>query len=128
MTPMVLSASTLQGDDVVNPGGEKLGKLKEVMIDITTGNVGYAVLSRGGVMGMGEKLFAVPWSIMTVDGDNEQIVLDVTEEFLDGAPGFDPDHWPEFSSPAWGEDIHRHYGIEPYWSTDSDDTTLPPLT
>lgn len=127
MTPMVLSASTLEGDDVVNPGGEKLGKLKEVMIDITTGNVGYAVLSRGGVMGMGEKLFAIPWSIMTVDGESEQIVLDVTEDFLDAAPGFDPDHWPEFSSPEWGEDIHRHYGIEPYWNSEADET-LPPLT
>jgi sporulation protein YlmC with PRC-barrel domain len=127
MTPMVLSASTLEGDDVVNPGGEKLGKLKEVMIDITTGSVSYAVLSRGGVMGMGEKLFAIPWSIMTVDGDNEQIVLDVTEDFLDAAPGFDPDHWPEFSSAEWGEDIHRHYGIEPYWSAEADET-IPPLT
>jgi sporulation protein YlmC with PRC-barrel domain len=127
MTPTVLSASTLEGDDVVNPGGEKLGKLKELMIDITTGSVGYAVLSRGGVMGMGEKLFAIPWSIMTVDGDNEQIVLDVTEDFLDTAPGFDPDNWPEFSSPTWGEDIHRHYGVEPS-GRGTPDGTVPPLT
>jgi sporulation protein YlmC with PRC-barrel domain len=127
MTPSVLSASTLEGDDVVNAAGTKLGTLKELMIDITSGELSYVVLSRGGLMGMGERLYAIPWGLVSIDGDNQQILLDLDEEFLDRSPGFDPDNWPEFSSQTWGEDLHRHYGVEPYWGGRGGEAA-PPLT
>src|ERR1700693_59169 len=57
----VLAASTLAGDQVQNTAGENLGKVDEIMIDIPAGKVAYAVLSFGGFLGMGNKLFAVPW-------------------------------------------------------------------
>ena len=63
----VLSASTLEGNDVRNSAGEDLGKVDEIMIDIPSGRVAYAVLSFGGVMKMGNKLFAVPWNALRVD-------------------------------------------------------------
>lgn len=115
MTPQVLSSGTLTGDDIVNPAGESLGTLKELMFDLSTGEVAYAVMTRGGIAGMGAKLFAVPWQLMNVDGENKRLVIDVDEEILDNSPGFDPDNWPSFSDVEWLEGVHRHFGTDPYW-------------
>ena len=68
----VLSASTLKGDDVYNLKGVRLGDVKEIMMDIQSGRVCYVVLSFGGFLSMGEKLFAVPWSALTVDTENQR--------------------------------------------------------
>ena len=59
------------------------------MLDVPSGRVAYAVLSFGGFLGMGEKLFVVPWSALTLDTVNKRFVLDVTKERLKDAPGFD---------------------------------------
>lgn len=111
MTPTVLSSSTLTNDDVVDPDGEKLGTLKDIMIDLPSGEVAYAVLARGGFGGMGQKLFAVPWRMLSVDGDNRCLVLDVDATVLDDSPGFDPENWPEFSDADWRAGIDRHFGL-----------------
>ncbi len=106
----VLSASTLSSDDVYNPKGEKLGSIKELMLDIESGKVCYAVLSFGGFLSLGEKLFAVPWSALTVDTENKRIVMDTNEERLKNAPGFDTDHWPNMADATWGKSVHAYYG------------------
>ncbi|HLT96456.1 MAG TPA: PRC-barrel domain-containing protein [Acidimicrobiia bacterium] len=111
MTPAVLSASTLKGDAIVNPAGDKLGSLKELMIDVADGKIAYAVLSRGGFGRLGERLFAVPWDLLTVDGDQKCLVLDVDEDVLEDSPGFDPDNWPTFSDSAWRQGVDRHFGV-----------------
>jgi sporulation protein YlmC with PRC-barrel domain len=110
MASRVLSASTLNDDDVYNLEGEKLGSIKEIMLDIDTGNVAYAVLSFGGFLSLGEKLFAVPWHALTVDTDNHRLVMDVDEERLKNAPGFDDDHWPDMADPTWEQTVHAFYG------------------
>src|SRR5438552_680917 len=111
----VLSASTLAGDTVRNAAGEDLGKVDEIMIDIPSGRVAYAVLSFGGVLGVGNKLFAVPWSALTVDEDEKCFILDVDKQTLESAPGFDKDNWPDMADTAWGAEISRYYGASPYW-------------
>src|SRR3569623_2906303 len=65
--PQVMAADTLQGDKVVNPKGENLGKIEDIMIDVASGRVAYAVLSFGGILGIGDKLFAIPWHALTLD-------------------------------------------------------------
>ena len=110
-----LSASSLTGDKVVNPRDEHLGKIEDLMIDLSTGRIAYAVLSFGGFLGMGDKLFALPWSALRVDQDNKQIVLDVDKSRLERAPGFDKDRWPDMSDTTWGTEIHQYYGVTPYW-------------
>lgn len=114
-TPAVLSAGTLTGDPVVNDAGENLGKLEEIMIDLDSGRVAYVVISFGGVLGVGNKLFAIPWQALRVDTENKEIVLNVSKETLEQAPGFDKDHWPETSDQTWLGDVYRYYGYEPYW-------------
>jgi sporulation protein YlmC with PRC-barrel domain len=111
----VLSASTLAGDAVRNPAGDDLGTIDEIMIDIPTGRVAYAVLSFGGFLGMGNKLFAVPWSALKVDEDNQCFILNVDKATITAAPGFDKDNWPDMSDSAWGTQISGYYHVKPYW-------------
>ncbi len=110
-----LSASSIIGDPVVNAQGEDLGTIKEIMIDVERGQVSYAVLSFGGFLGMGDKLFAIPWQAFSVDEANQRLVLNVDRETLERAEGFDPNNWPDTADEEWGRRIHKHYGYEPYW-------------
>lgn len=111
----VLSADTLEGTSIRNRAGEDLGDLKALMIDIGSGRVAYAVLSFGGFLGMGDKLFAVPWQALQVDRQNEEIILDVPRETLENAPGFDDNDWPDFAESEYGVRVFEHYGYDPYW-------------
>lgn len=111
----ILSSSTISGDKVVNRNGEDLGDIKDLMIDVDNGRVAYAVLEFGGFMGLGSKLFAVPLSAMEIDPENHRFIFDQDKETLKNAPGFDDDHWPDFSDRAWGTSVHSHYGVRPYW-------------
>jgi sporulation protein YlmC with PRC-barrel domain len=109
--PQVMGASSLRGDLVLNHGNEKLGELADIMIDVETGAVAYAVLAFGGVLGLGEKLFAIPWHALTLDADRRCFLLDVERSQLESAPGFDKDHWPSMADPAWVEEapaLPRH--------------------
>ncbi len=114
-TSRVLSASTLKGDNVVNTKNEKLGTIEELMIDLDRGCIAYAVLSFGGFLGMGDKLFAIPWNAFTVDTTDKQLVLNVKKEMLERAPGFDKDHWPNMADQTWGAGIYSYYGSKPFW-------------
>jgi len=111
--PEVMSAKSLAGDPVVNLEGESVGDIKDIMIDMRTGKVSYAVLSFGSFLGMGEKLFAVPWVALRVDGENKNFVLNVDKDRLKDAPGFDKDHWPNMADTTWESRIHLHYGTRP---------------
>jgi sporulation protein YlmC with PRC-barrel domain len=113
--PELMGADTLIGNDVQNRQDEDLGDVKEIMLDVRTGRIAYAVLSFGGVLGMGDKLFAVPWNAMALDTDKKCFVLDIDKETLKSAPGFDKDAWPRFADTRWGADIHRFYKVNPYW-------------
>lgn len=111
--PELMGAETLVGNDVFNEQDENLGDIKEIMLDMRSGRVGYAVLSFGGFLGMGKKLFAVPWEALRLDTENKRFVLNVDKERLQGAPGFDVDHWPDMADQSWEKEIHSYYGIEP---------------
>ena len=111
----VMSVSTLIKDSVKNPQGEDLGNLKEIMIDVNTGSIAYAVLSFGGFLGMGDKLFAIPWEAFTLNTEKEHLVLNVDKERLKDAPGFDKDNWPKTPNSDYITQVHSHYGYKPYW-------------
>ena len=112
--PELMGADTLLGNDVYNLKDEDLGDIKEIMLDMRTGRVSYAVLSFGGFLGMGEKLFAVPWSALTLDTVNKRFTLDADKERLETAPGFDANSWPNMADTTWEKTIHDYYGTQPY--------------
>jgi len=111
--PALMGADTLIGDGVVNGDDDKLGDIKEIMLDMQTGQVAYAVLAFGGFLGMGEKLFAVPWQALHLDTTNHRFVLDVEKERLKHAPGFDKDAWPDMADVGWATQVHTFYGTDP---------------
>ena len=111
--PALMGADTLIGDSVVNATDDDLGDIKEIMLDMQTGQVAYAVLSFGGFLGMGDKLFAVPWQALHLDTVNKRFVLDIEKERLRNAPGFDKDAWPDMADAQWAQHIHSFYGTDP---------------
>ena len=108
--PGLMGATTLVGDDVCNPHGEDVGEIKEIMLDMRNGEVAYAVLSFGGFLGMGEKLFAVPWRALQLDTENKRFVLNVDQDRLKNAPGFHKSNWPDMADQSWAREIHTYYG------------------
>ena len=113
--PLALSASTLKGDKVLNYQNEEIGSVEEIMIDIHTGRVAYVVVSFGGILGIGNKLFAVPWSALTVDTDRKCFLMDANKDLLKNAPGFDKNDWPETPNGQWYHEVYKYYEQEPYW-------------
>jgi sporulation protein YlmC with PRC-barrel domain len=111
-----LGATSLIQDKVVNLSGQDIGRIEELMIDVTTGRVAYAVMSFGGFMGIGNKLFALPWSAITVDEAKKRFVVNVTRESLDQMPGFDKDHWPDLGDLEYATGVYRQWGATPYWT------------
>ncbi len=105
-----MSASSLTGDKVYNTMNEDLGKIEDLMVDVESGRVAYAVLSFGGFLGMGDKLFAIPWSALRLDEERKCFVLDVDKKTLETAPGFDKDHWPDLSNVDYQQSVYSHYG------------------
>jgi sporulation protein YlmC with PRC-barrel domain len=132
--PEIMDAKTLTGDSVVNSAGDDLGKIEAIMLDVTSGQIAYAVLSFGGFLGMGTKFFALPWGALTLDAVEKRFVLDATKEKLENAEGFDKDSWPSMADSAWAARIHAYYNVSPYWHQEngsldaqrSADTTLTP--
>ena len=110
-----VKASSIIGTSVTNPKGDNLGEIKEVVIAPRTGRVAYVVVTFGGFLGMGEKLFAIPFSAFNYDVDKNEYVLQVAKERMRDAPGFDADHWPSMSDEQWHRDVFSYYGHSPFW-------------
>jgi sporulation protein YlmC with PRC-barrel domain len=108
----IVKATNVIGVNVENIQGESLGEIEDLMLDKLEGTVEYVVLSFGGFLGLGDKLFAMPWSIFTYNTKRECFVINLDQKRLENAPGFDRDHWPDISSPTWSSSINRYYGTE----------------
>ncbi|TPQ24323.1 PRC-barrel domain-containing protein [Methylomonas sp. HW2-6] len=111
----VSRASKITGAKVKNTTDENLGDIKDLVIDPATGQVVYAVVSFGGVMGMGDKLFAIPWRALHWTSPKDYYVLDLDKDTLKKAPGFDKKHWPE-NSAKWEdqrEAVSQFYRVAP---------------
>lgn len=125
--PFVMSADTLQGDSVIGPGGDKLGTVDHIMLDVRGGRIAYAVLSFGGFAGVGEKLFAIPWSALTLDTQRKCFVLGIDKDQLKAAPGFDKEKWPSMADVKWATSIHEYYDTPPYWEQERQEPDVPPV-
>ncbi|WP_322057334.1 PRC-barrel domain-containing protein [Paraburkholderia sp. J63] len=115
--PYVMAASTLDGDRVYSSDNEEVGKIKEIMLEVESGRVVYAVMSSGGFLGIGDKLLALPWAALTLDTSRKCFVLNVTAERVKDAPGFDKDQWPAMADLQWGTAVHQYYGTPGYWES-----------
>jgi len=113
----LMKGSTFIGADVENPQGQDLGDIKDIVIDRASGRIAYAVVSFGGFLGMGEKLFAVPWGAFSQPNENkDKFVLAIDKEKLNNAPGFDSNNWPQMASREWVTSLYSYYKVPPYWT------------
>ncbi|HVS08285.1 MAG TPA: PRC-barrel domain-containing protein [Planctomycetota bacterium] len=130
---MIHRGDDVLGQDVVNPQGENLGGIKDLVIQ-PNGQIAYAVLSFGGFLGLGDKLFAIPWGCLDMhhegmpatagrEGERHRdgqlaarhegkFVLAIDKEKLKNAPGFDDDNWPNTGNVAWCGEIEKYYAGE----------------
>src|SRR3569832_2438669 len=111
--PVLTPADSLTGDSGVSTTGEELGEIEASMLDVPRGRVAYAVLSFGGFLGMGNKLFAVPWEALTLNERDHEFILDVDRTVLEKTPGFDKVDWPDMADPHFATEVHQHCGGGP---------------
>jgi hypothetical protein len=96
----LIAASALIEAKVTGLGGERLGRIAEVMSEAGTGRIAYVVLATGGVLGLGERLHAVPWGVFTIDPDSGGLSLPFDKAAFSGQ-GFDKDAWPSRPDPRF---------------------------
>ena len=102
------------GSKVINVKGEALGKIEDLVVDIDTGRILYAVLESGGFLGIGDKLFPVPWESLAALPSEGIFFLNQSKEQMEKAPAFDKDNLPNMGDMHWGESIFKHYGVRGY--------------
>jgi sporulation protein YlmC with PRC-barrel domain len=105
-----LTASSIIGDGVENPQGEKLGKIVNLMINITSGAIDYVVIEFGSVLGLGGKLFAIPFGELKVDSEKRIFILNRDKTYLKNSPGFDKTHWPDTNEHSYFDNVKIYYG------------------
>jgi len=111
----LISSDKVESTSVVNGKGEDLGHISEIMIDKPTGQVVYAVLKYGSFMGMGGKLFAVPWDVLKYEPHQDAYVIDIPEDRLRNAPGLEPTDRIDLGDTNWNREIHDYYGSRANW-------------
>lgn len=111
MNNEILKGSDIIGKHVQNLDGKELGEIQDLAVSPHDGRIRYAVLSYGGILGMGDKYFAIPWEALKLGKDREYFAVNVKEKELENAPGFDKDDWPNFSDRAYSVTLYEFYHI-----------------
>ncbi|WP_194720958.1 PRC-barrel domain-containing protein [Noviherbaspirillum malthae] len=88
---------------------KKIGNIKDLVLDRERGEIAYAVVSFGGVLGVGRKLHAIPWQALEVGDDGRHYILHADRETINQAPSFDMAKWPNMADPKWSGDIDRYW-------------------
>jgi sporulation protein YlmC with PRC-barrel domain len=95
INPGFISATTVIGDKVKGKDGKELGKIEDIMMNLTTGTITYLVLSTGGILGIADKFFALPLEHLSFDKEERVFYMDISRDTLKKQPGFDKEQWPE---------------------------------
>jgi len=103
-------AGSLVGTPVHNNAGQLLGKIEELVVDPSTGNVTIAILSMGGLLGFGDRLVAIPWNALSVMPGRDYVLLDMDKNVLLRAPAFDRRQWPDVADASWRSQVYTYYG------------------
>ena len=108
----LISSEDVEGTNVYDAKGKKIGEIDHLMIDKISGRVTYAVISFGGFLGLGHSHYPVPWAALKYDSNLGGYVTGITEEQLKDAPAFSDDAWTDRNLEA---QVHKHYNAPPYW-------------
>jgi hypothetical protein len=111
----LIASDRIEGTAVRRPNGDRIGHIERLMIDKISGKVSYAILSFGGFLGMGARLLPLPWARLTYNPGIEAYQLDIDDDELRGAPSFRADKDFDWGDRSQEAELHRYYGIAPYW-------------
>ena len=106
----VISSDRVNGTNVYNPAGEKLGSIESLMIDKLSGKVRYAVMEFGGFLGIGSDRYPLPWDTMKYDTGMDGYVVTLAKDQLENAPKYGQGAAPEYTD-EYGRSVHDHYGV-----------------
>lgn len=114
MNDLILSSSSITGSDVISLQDEKIGTIKDIMLDTETGEVVYAVLSvNTGFLNLANKYFAIPWQAFIFHSNRDEVLsLDIDKDRLERSPGFDKDNWPSGPQNEFINEINAFYEID----------------
>jgi sporulation protein YlmC with PRC-barrel domain len=112
-------ATELRGKKVTNANGEDLGKLEDIVTDPQSGRIVFGVVSFGGLLGLGDRFFTIPWSALQLTGDAKTFILNVDQDRLKNATSFTSDHWPNFADEQFAAATYKYYGQRPYWQMEA---------
>jgi sporulation protein YlmC with PRC-barrel domain len=103
-------SSHVVGMSVQNPKGEDLGKIDELIIS-PEGTITYAILSHGGLLGIGDKLVPIPWRALRAGKKEKTLIVNIDKATLEKAPNFEPKEWPNFAEPEWQKKVQIYYEL-----------------
>jgi sporulation protein YlmC with PRC-barrel domain len=118
----LIAASQVNGTAVYNARGERLGTIEDVMIEKVSGQVVYAVLGFGGFLGIGNRHYPLPWSVLKYDVAQGGYLVHLDKAMLENAPSYEDASTVQWEDPTWGRRVHEYYHARPYW----DRSTVPP--
>ena len=104
-----ISSSKVEGTNVYNPKGDKLGSISDLVIDKQGGHVRYAALEFGGFLGIGTDRYPLPWSLLKYDTVKDGYVVNLEKSQLENAPHYAKDDEPLYSE-DYGRDVYDYYG------------------
>lgn len=110
----LIAAEKVEGTNVYNPQGDKLGTVDDIMIDKVSGKAIYAIMSFGGFLGIGEKYHPLPWSTLKYDESKGGYVVNLDKKMLESAPMYGTDEdfrW----TPEYGRSVDSYYRVPTYW-------------
>ncbi len=115
--PRVISVISLSKNGVTNENGEDLGKIEDIMIDVESGRIAFAVInSSSGILGRESRLFAIPWSALKVSLHDKKFILNISKDNFSNAPSFTKNSWPDLANLSWLREVYAYYGYQPYWN------------
>jgi sporulation protein YlmC with PRC-barrel domain len=115
----VQKASKLMGASVNNLQDEKVGDVKNFIVDLSCGRIVAVIISSGGYMGMDGELSAVPPTALRYNTEHDSLQLDTSKEMLANSPHFKSNEWPDFNQPGYAGGVYHAYKVEPYFNTDA---------
>lgn len=110
-----IRASKVIGTSVYNAGGEKIGKVEDVVLDKTSNNIMFAVVGFGGFLGMNEKFHPLPWSTLDYQKDKEGYVVGFSKDQLKAAPADTIDELTGGDGSGLREKVYDYYDAPRYW-------------
>jgi hypothetical protein len=115
-TTSLITAGKVTGTKVYNTSGDSLGEIYDVMLDKRSGRIAYAIMSFGGILGLGQRYHPLPWANLKYDTKQQGYVVGLTQDQLERGPTFGIDEAPLWGNRSYEQSIHDYYGTAPYWS------------